>query len=211
MSNLITQYGFVPFGIGAGDEGPTPIEYEVATAASFDINGGASNVAIRKGDPLTLLNTGTVTLCDGSEGASGGVKLFGICAGIVRYWDAVQGRMTTTNALPSDVSWGTNHAKASRVLVWPVDVYKYWTVLTDASMTDYAGATLLIGTFMDHVLTGATDNGAATPLLDVGTTGTSNGQWRLTALSGSLNNQDYASAYIRCVVTPNSAEVITAI
>lgn len=209
MADNKRHYGFRPVMTDSNPNGPVAIECLVATGQSFDVNGGASNVSIRKGDPLTLLAGGTVTLCDGFEGAGGGVALYGICAGIVQYWDAVEGVVVRKQELPADVAWSTNLLRASKVLVWPLNTFKWWQIISDGALADYAAFVALQGSFFDHTLAGASGT-KVNPMLDISTNSTADGQWRLERVANTVG-QDFAGLYVDLVVTPNTAELITAI
>lgn len=207
MADNLPLYGIRPF-VQKDQMGPVAIECVVATGQSFDVNGGASNVAIRKGDPLTLLSGGTVALCDGFEGASGGVALYGICAGVSQYYSASEEVVVKRDSLPADVSWGTNEARKSKVFVWPLSEWKFWEIDSDGALADRAAYQLLIGELFDHSLAGASGT-KVNPRLDISTNSTSDGQWRLEAISNNVANVDFSGLYVKLIVSPY--ELITTI
>lgn len=210
MADNVYKYGFRPFINVGGETGPVAYEATVATAQSFDVNGGASNVAIRKGDPLTLLAGGTVALCDGFEGAGGGVALYAICAGISQYYDAVAGVVVKQDSLPSDVSWGTTESKKSKVFIWLLSEWKRWLICGDDTVNATRAAYQLhVGSLFDHTLANASATTLkVNPKLDMSTVNQSAAQWRLEGISETIET-DFSGNNVELIVSPY--ELITTI
>lgn len=209
MTDNAVKYGFRwATAHNGGKNMPQPEVCIVATGTSFDVNGGAQNVPLNIGDPVTRLSTGGVTLCDGSEGGAGGLAVYGIVVGVLPYYDAAAGYMRPTNKLPDAVSYGTNLERQSKVLVVRAEAGR-WEIDTDDTSTSYdtlAEFQAFQGENCDHILTGASGAVAAFPRLDISGHGTATAQWRIIAVSPTAENQDFAGAYVKLVVEINEGQ-----
>lgn len=185
---------------------PSPHKVHVATAASFDVSGGASNVALRAGDPVTMLSTGTVTLCAGFEASGTAVAVYGIIVGVGPYWDAAQNLMVPTNALPSDVAWGTVEDRKSTLYVVPAEA-GFWEIECDdaATATTEAAYRALIGENCDHTLAGASGT-LVNPRLDISQHVTTTAQWRIEGISDTADNRDFSGNYVKLIVRVNEGQ-----
>lgn len=205
MADNPIRYGFRWSYNANGGRNPPLVPAIIATSQSFDINGGASNVSLRAGDPVTLISTGGVNLCDGSEGAGGGVALYGIVAKVLPYWDATTERMVFADAIPSDVAWGTILERQSKVLVIPADAGVFEIDCDDAATaTTEAAYQAFIGENCDHILTAASGT-KATPRLDISGHGTATAQWRIVSVSDTRENMDFSGNYVKVDVRVNEA------
>ncbi len=190
---------------------PTPMEVIVASAESFDINGGASNVQIGPGDIVRSKNTGGVELCEGSE-ASGGTTETPryIVVGVKPYWDGTQ--MVIGNTLPSDTTYGTVLERQSKLLVVPVEA-GVWEVDCDdaATATTLAAYQAFIGEHCDHVHSIVATNTRPYPRLDIsGHATTSTLMWNIVGISPTMDNQDFSGNYVKLLVFPNVIQLKTA-
>jgi hypothetical protein len=184
---------------------PSPIECIVATSQSFDVSGGASNVALRAGDPVTKLSTGGVTLCAGFEASGTGVAVFGIVYAILPYWDAAQNLMVPGNALPSDIAW-VGLERQSKVLVIPAEAGLWEIDCNDASTaTTEAAYQAFIGENCDHTLAGASGT-IVNPRLDISEHVTTTAQWRIEGISPSQENRDFSGNYVKLLVRVNEGQ-----
>jgi hypothetical protein len=213
MTDNVACYGFRLHRSLVGE--PLPVEEMiVATAQSFDVNGGAANVGLGPGDPVIKLAAGGVNLCDGTEGAGGALSPYGIVMGVGPYWDAADGvmRYSKTGVLPSDVAWGTVQARQSKVYVLRVDK-AIWEVDVDDIVTATTEATYeaLIGANVDPILTGAAGETRAKPMLDINTVNTTSTLiWRIVGLGNPVRNRDFAGANVKLLVTGNVIQGISA-
>ncbi len=209
MADNAIKYGFRWFSAIDGSKNmPQPEEVIVASGASFDVNGGAQNVSLRIGDPVTRISTGGVTLCDGSEGAGGGVALYGIVVGVLPYYDSTRGQMTPSNALPDNVVYSSNLERQSKVLVVRAEA-GLWEIDCDDTAAAYdtlAEYQAFQGENCDHILTGASGETSAKPRLDISGHGTATAQWRLVRVSPTAANQDFAGNYVKFVVRVNECQ-----
>lgn len=175
----------------------------VAAAQSFDVNGGAQNVALRVGDPVIRLAGGGFNLCDGAEGAGGALAPYGIVVGIKQYWNGT--RLVTGNSLPSDTAYGTNLERQTKILVTPVQT-AYWEVDVDdiVTATTKAAYQAFQGENADHRLQGASGEAYASPRLDIsGHNTTATLIWRIVEVSKTLENRDFAGAFVKLIVVSN--------
>lgn len=179
----------------------------VATLASFDVNNGAANVALRKGDPVIRLSTGHFTLCDGNEGAGGALRPWGVVMAVEPYWDGV--RMRHTDKLPSDVSYGTNLTRQSKILVAPIRS-GLWEMDTDDAGATYdtvAEFQAFVGENVDYKLCGTTGQPYAYPKIDISTHAVTNTLvMRIQGISPNPANQDFTGTGIKLIVSCNLAQ-----
>lgn len=204
MADNPVRYGFraVKSRYGGGN---LPVEEAwVATSKSFDVNGGASNVVLGEGDVLVQLSTGDVTLAVGSEGTDS-TTILGVVCGIKQYLDSATGTMTARGpGIPSDLAWGTDLAKQSRVYYIPIEAAIWAAQCDDAvTATTEAAYQAFIGENVTLVNTAATGNRAA-PKLDISEHGTTNSHpFKIVDISHTAGNQDFAGANVELYVISN--------
>ena len=194
MADNMQEYGFRWSVRYNGGPMPTPIECIVATGQNFVVS--AANYSLRAGDPVKQVNTGGINLADPGD------ALFGVVVGVQPYWDGSV--MRPTDALPSGVSWGTNLARQSKVLVVPVHL-GLWEVDCDDSSTATTEAAYqaFIGENCDHAFVGNATTLKVHPRLDISTHATADGQWRIMKISGDVANKDFSGNYVKVVVAAN--------
>ena len=205
MADNPVRYGFraVKSRYGGGNY---PVEEAwVATSKSFDVSGGASNVVLGEGDVLVQLSTGDVTLAVGSEGTDS-ATILGVVCGIKQYLDVPSGTMTAKGpGIPSDLAWGTDLAKQSRVYYIPIEA-AIWAAQCDDAVTFTTEATYqaIIGENITLVNTGASGTLRAAPKLDISEHGTTNTHpFKIVDLSHTAGNQDYSGANVELYVISN--------
>lgn len=205
MADNAVRYGFRAVKNRYGG-GVFPVEEAwVATAASFDVNGGAQNVVLGEGDVLVQLSDGSATLAIGSEGTDS-TTILGVVCGIKQYYDTVRGVMTAMGpGVPSDLAWGTNLARQTRVYYIPIEAC-IWAVQVDDAVTATTEAAYqaFIGENVRMVNTGATGTNRAAPKLDIATHATTNTfPFKIVGLSQTAQNQDYSGANVELYVISN--------
>jgi hypothetical protein len=209
MTDNVARYGFRFYRNAAGGlHHPSPQPFWIPTGTSFDVNGGAQNVGLGKGDLVTLLATGGVDLADGSEGAAGMVAPIGVVVGVGPYWDG--SKMVQSDVIPSDTAWGTIQDRISRVWVVPVGD-AIWEVDVDdiVTATTKAAYQALIGENADMVNTGVVSvDTRAKPKLDIAThaAATTTLGWRIWDVSPTAENVDFAGANVKLLVRVNVAQ-----
>lgn len=194
MADNLQKYGFrwsMQYNSGPM---PNPIRCIVATGQNFDKD--AVNCGLRAGDPVKTTAAGGVDLADEGD------AIYGIVVGVRPYWDGSV--MRPSDVLPSGVAWGTNLERQSKVLVVPANL-GYWEVDCDDAVTATTEAAYqaLIHTNCDHEFTPNATTLKLHPRLDISTTATANGQWRIAGISGDVSNKDFSGNYVKLVVLVN--------
>jgi hypothetical protein len=190
---------------------PKPIEMAVASAASFLVSGNATPLTLQPGDPVKLLNDGTVTLAGGNENSQTSNIMFGVCVGIggQGYFNGT--RMVRSPFLPSGVTYGTNVDRQSKVLVVPFSA-GIWEIDCDDAVTatTYLAYQALIGENCDHRLAPNTSGFttaqlAANPVLNIAShaAATTTLSLRIFGVSQTFANQDYTGNYVKLMVQVN--------
>lgn len=184
---------------------PNVVAAHVANAESFDVNSGAANVRLRKGDPVHSITSGGVTLSPGTENTTIPPKY--IVMGIGPYYDG--NSMVVGGDLPSDTTWGTLSERKTKIWVCPVEE-AFWEVDCDeaTTATTEAAYRLLVGNNVNHVLAGVSGELYARPKLDISTAADTNSlAWRIEDISDSADNIDFSGANVKLVVSINIAGV----
>jgi hypothetical protein len=184
---------------------PQPVVGLVATGYQMTINGG-DTVDINVGDPVRRLSTGYFEIADGSEGSGGGETIWGVCVGILPFYDAALGNMRFGNALPGATAYSTNLSRQSKILVQRVTDCDFEIDCDDASTaTSEAAYVALIGENCDHIL--LTGSGPKSNcMLDISTHATTSAQWQIIGISPSVANQDFSGLYVKLLVTINEGQ-----
>ena len=205
MADNPVRYGFraVKSRYGGGN---LPVEKAwVATSASFDVNGGASNVVLGEGDLIIAVSDGSVTLAIGSEGTDSSTIL-GVVCGIKQYYDTATGTMTARGpGIPSDLAWGTNLARRSELYYIPIEA-AIWAAQCDDNTTFTTEATYSDAIWENITLvnTGASGTNRAAPKLDISENATTNTHpFKIVGLSQTAGNQDYSGANVELYVISN--------
>lgn len=212
MADNVARYGFRYQGITAGVGHPKPIEVIVATGASFDVTGGTQNCALTAGDVVTKLSTGGVTLCAGNETTP--VAPYGVVIGVKPYYDSTIGQtgaMRPSSSLPSDIAWGTNLDRQSKLIVMPFLPGQLWEVDVDdaTTATTLAAYQAFIGENVSMINTGAANDvpPRAKPKLDISTHNTTATLFfRIVGISQTLDNVDFSGANVKLLVEANVAQ-----
>lgn len=211
MADNRQEYGFRwSVAANGGRPMPAPMEMIVPTLTSFDVNGGASNVALGPGDPVILLSTGGVDLCDGAEGAGGALAPYGIVVGVGPYWDGT--KMVRGSTLPSDTAYGTILERQSKVYVVPIQAGIWELDCDDATTaTTEAAYQAFIGENVNYIFDTTSTNTRATPRIDISTHNTTNTLvLNIVGISPTKNNQDFSGNYVKLLVRANVVQLVSA-
>lgn len=189
-----------------------PIMKIVATAESFDVSGGLQNAALGAGDVVTLVSTGGVTLANGNETTPS--NPYGVIMAVLPYYDAtigLSGAMRPSSTLPSDLSWGTNLSRQSKLLIMPFLPGQLWEVDVDdiTTATTEAAYQALIGENVSMINTAAASTvpPRVAPKIDISTHAvTATLCFTIAAVSPTLDNVDFAGANVKLLITPNIAQ-----
>jgi hypothetical protein len=205
MADNAERYGFRFFRSRHGSGTQVVMEAWCATSASFDVNGGAQNVYLGAGDVLVQLSTGAVTLAVGAEGTDS-TTVKGVVTGIKQYYDTVKGVMTAQGpGIPSDLAWGTNVSRQSRLYYTPIDS-AIWAVQVDDIVTATTQATYeaFIGENCRFINTGASGELRAKPKLDISTHATTNTfPFKIVGVAPAPPNVDFSGANVELLVISN--------
>lgn len=200
MANNAVKYGFRPYlGSAGGVSYPKAVRKSVATAyQATDDN--AVSVDLNVGDPVELVDDGTVELANTTD------AVWGIVASVEPYWDGT--RMTPGTKLPGGTAWGTVEARRTWVNVIPVNACQ-WEVDVDenTSATTFTAYQLLVGNNVTHTCINALGTATAEPLLDISLAATTAGLvWRIEAVSQSAENRDFSGTRVKLVVSCNISQ-----
>lgn len=205
MADNAARYGFRFYRSRGGGFNSPVMEAWTATSASFDVASGASNVVLGAGDPILQVSDGSVTLAIGAEGTDS-TTILGVCCGIKQYYDAAKGVLTAVGpGIPSDLAWGTNLARQSRLYYIPADT-AIWAIQVDdiTSATTQATYEAFIGENCRFVNTGLSGENRAKPKLDISTHATTNSfPWKIVGVQPAPPNVDFAGANVELLVISN--------
>ena len=206
------KYGFKWVrAVNGGKACPDPERWPIASAYQATIQGGNA-VNVNPGDVVKRLSTGYLAIAEGTEitgyaGTPANIPL-GVVAALEPYFDGKV--MAPTNTLPGATTYGTNFARQSFALVVPIQA-GVWSVAIDtaaAAHDTYAEYLAFVGERVDFVnsddrtLDGVA---AATPEIDISTHATTATlRFTIFGLDESQDNQDYAGASFRLLLTANS-------
>jgi len=212
MADNVSRYGFRYQGLTAGPGHGKPIVKVVATAESFDVTGGLQNAALRAGDVVTLLSTGGVTLCAGNETTP--ANPYGVVVGVLPYYDSTigaSGAMRPSKSLPSDIAWGTNLARQSKLVIQPFLPGHVFEVDADdnSTATTEAAYQALIGENVSMINTAAANASPpfAAPKIDISTHATTATLcFTIVGISPTLDNVDFSGANVKLLVEANIAQ-----
>lgn len=191
----IARYGFRWC---KGLSAPFVVPEKKKVASAYQATTGVVNVPLRIGDPVSLVNTGTVALTAVGSGVP-----YGVIVGIEPYWDGT--KMVFGSSLPGATTPGTTVVdRFSYVMVVPFVGAVFEIDCDDATtFTTFAGYQDAIGENADISYTGIVNVGAF-PKLDISTNATTNTlQLRILDIVQDGENQDYAGANVKVRVTAN--------
>lgn len=212
MADNVVRYGFRPASPNAWGTGLFIPKVEiVATATSFDVSGGLQNAALRQGDVVTKVSTGGVTLCGGAENGQTPVFPYGVVAAALPYYDStigVSGAMRPSFSLPSDIAWGTNLARQSKLMVIPFLPGQIWEVDSDDAVTATTEAAYqaFIGENVSIINTAAASVTPpyAAPKVDISSHATTASLFfNIAGISPTLDNVDFAGANVKLLIRFN--------
>ena len=205
MADNLVKYGLRWDSAYNGGKSCPAGEYAiVATGYQAAINSG-TNVDLQIGDIVRRVASGTVELADGSEGASSAETMYGVIVGVRPYWDGTV--MRPSNKLPGGTEWGTVQERKSQLMVVPVTAGTWSIDVDDAvTATTEAAYQALIGENADFVNTNTSAAIGAEPQLDISSHVATTASFRIIAVSGTVENQDFAGANIKLLVAANEVQ-----
>lgn len=198
MADNVARYGFRYFRSKYGSSMPSPEQRFLASA--YQAAPGATNVDINIGDPMTLVNDGSLAIA--TAGSSG--RISHIVVGVKQYYDGT--RMRSGNKVPGGQgAYSTNLERQTIVYalrfedaIWEVDADDNSTATT---LTAYQA---FINENADISYSASSTTGLANPRLDISTHNTTATlQCRIVGISESVYNQDFSGQYVKLLVTAN--------
>lgn len=203
MADNTHKYGFRWVGSLDGGCCPKPLEFLVATAYQAQVS--ASDVNLNIGDPVELVNDGTIALATGGGAPS---ILYGVIVGFsnVKVGLPLKGRKYSF--LPGGTTW-TTEENASKALVipfgrniWEVDCDDKTTATTLTAYRNLIGENVELEYVRDA---SNPDNPRANPMVDISTHVATTQDFRIVGVSKTALNQDYAGLYVKLLVTVNES------
>jgi len=198
MSDNSAKYGFRPIRSYSGQA--SPVEVTVATGYQATNDAAGVNVGLSIGDPVKLVNDGSVALANSTQPA------WGIIVGVKQYWDG--SKIVSGNYVPGATAWSTLQERRTILLVQPLDPLSVWEIDVDdkVTATTEAGYRAFIGANCTHVCLGDNTTNAsrptANPKLDISLQATTAGLlWRIFAISQVT--QDYDGTFVKLLVQAN--------
>lgn len=178
-------------------------EYALFASAYQPAVNGGGNCVIGEGDPITGLATGMSALCDGVEGAGGGVAIKGVLLSGGMQYDATIGAMIKRSTIAGGIVYGTNLERQTRAEYVPVadHVFEMDVINASTSFDTVAEYQAAIHANADHRLTLDSGTLRATPQLDLATVAATAAQWRILGLSKSNLNMDLTGLNAKVLVT----------
>lgn len=196
MADNRAKYGFRFYRSRVG--GGIPLPERRFLASGYGGQPGSANCDVQVGDPMTLVNDGSLAFA--TAGSSGPISH--IVVGIEQYYDGT--RMRSGDRVPyASGVYGSNAERQTRILAVPAELC-IWEIDCNAASTA-ATLTAAINANADLVYTAVAPN--AVPQLAVSTINTTAGlQLRIVGISDSVFNQDLAGANAKLLVTVNKGQ-----
>lgn len=197
MADNQAQYGIRwAAGYAGQNNFPTVEERTVPSGASFDET--QTNLYLGKGDLVKLETNGGVTLWLNADTAAGP---YGVVMGVLPYWDGTV--MKPTRLLPSDIVYGTNLQRQSKVLVAPLAQGVWEADVDDQNNTTEAAYQTLVNMNVT-VLNSTTNTTRPAARIDISTAAsTSTLNFRLVGISKTQLNQDFSGANVKMLIVGN--------
>lgn len=200
MDNL-ARYGFR---VCRGRYAPFQTPVKMKVASGYQAAPGAVNVPLRPGDPVQLVNDGTVAIL----AAGSGTDCYGVITQILPYWDGT--RQVFGNSLPGGTTPGTTVIdRFSYVMVQPASGTVFEVDADDATTATTFSAYQAFVSENADIAYSASLNVGAFPKLDISTHNTTDTlQCRIVGVSDTVENQDFSGANVKLYVIFNQSSEI---
>ena len=203
MANNTARYGFRWVGSADGACYPKPVEKRVASAYQAQVS--ATDVDLNIGDPVDLVNDGTIALATGAGSPS---TLYGVIVGFANVKVGLPLAGRKYNRLPGGTTY-TLETDVSKALVVPFG-RNYWEVDVDdnTTATTLAAYRLLCGENANLSYTldiSDTSRPKATPRLDISTHVATTADFRIIEISKTALNQDFSGTGVKLIVQVNES------
>lgn len=175
--------------------GPLQME-KVRVASAYQASPGGISCDLNIGDPIIKVSDGTIAI------AAAGVGIFGVIAGIGKYWNSGLGAMVPGGStLPGGTTYGTKLERESIVYIYPAADVVFEVDCDDGTTAaTQAAYTALIGENCDITINQVSGSTLASPLLDISDHKTGTAQFRIVDL-GNWPTQDYTTTRVKLLVT----------
>lgn len=200
MSNNLQRYGFRWQGSLQGVQMPVPVRKRIAN--TYQAAPGATNVDLWAGDPVKLVNDGTIALCAAGDATYGIIAGFGIqnfSGNALAYWPYL-------DHLPGGTASATSGDAQVFVFVIPVAGQVFEVCCDDATTaTTEAAYNAFIEENCDITINADATAKKAFPLLDISGHGTATATWRIIDTAKRVDT-DYSGTYVPLLVTCNEVQ-----
>ena len=201
MANNRAVYGFKWVGSVNGSCYPKPIEKTVATAYAAQVS--ATDVDLNAGDPVQLVDDGTVALATAAQNPS---TFYGVVVGFANVKVGLPLAGRKFSRLPAGTTY-TLETDVSKVLVVPM-AGSYWQLDCDdnVTFTTLAGYRTACGENANLSYTlDITDPSRpkATPRLDISDHNATEGDLRIIEVSKTAENADFSGTSVKMIVCVN--------
>lgn len=202
MADNQYQYGFRWHSFLHGGTGrPAPVKKRLASGLAITANPGAVSVDLNVGDPVKLVNDGTITL------AAAGDSIYGIVDGIgpTDFVGSAVGSAWNTK-VPTGTTGTVGGEREIYVHVLPAAGSIFRVVCDDnVTATTLAAYIAFIEENCDHVFIPDATNKKAKPALDISTHAAATSGWRIHDMTRQIN-QDPSGAFFEVLVTCNEVQ-----
>lgn len=199
MADNVAKYGLRPYRSRSGSGNPAPERRFLATA--YGGQPGSQNCGVQVGDPMTLVNDGSLAFATAGSGAA----ISHVVVGIEQYYDGTV--MRSGRIVPyQSGAYSTNLERQTRVLAMRIEDW-IWEIDCDdnTTATTLAGYQAFINENADLSYAGASAPNA-NPRLDISTHATTASlQFRIQGVSDTVHNQDFSGVYVKLLVTINKS------
>lgn len=192
--------GFRWVGSLSGRDRPILQEFVVADSAAWNDDAAAA-CAVNIGDPVELVNDGSVIISAGGDSSG----ILGVVHSIVSYWDG--SKLVTNDFVPAATTGGAVEDRYTRVLISLASDSIYEIDTSTAAQSTKNAYRGLIGNNCDHINTRVSFNGRywADSKLVASGAGTGTAQWRIVGISPTQENVDFSGNYVKLLVTANES------
>ena len=191
-------YGFQPHAPLDGRSSPDPEVFQVATGYQAQDDGTSFSVDLNIGDPVKLVNDGSVALALTTQPA------YGIIVSCPQVYDAVKGVVAPAPRVPGATAWGTDLNNQTLVSVVRADSWVFRLQADEnTTATTEAAYNALRNQNISHTCVGDTTAKIADPLAGMSTANTTAGlTWRIVGTYPGVD-QKFDETFVTLLVTAN--------
>jgi hypothetical protein len=203
MADNAVKYGFRwSTAYNGGKACPAPEWHKVATG--YQASPNSVDVDLNIGDAVIMATGGNINIAQGTDGTPG--IIYGVIVAIGKVWDG--SKMTSKNFLPGATNWGTVLERRATVGVVPI-VAGAWEVDVTGNTSSFDTETEYlneVGSNCDFTNVSNATTDKANQRLDISTTSASDGQFRIIAVSPTVENRDFSGNFVKLIVAGNEVQ-----